>query len=82
MSELYPHLAKKTVAYLDKTDMQRIDYIRSPRWLSYPGADDAIKRLENLLTEPLKHRMPNLLIIGDTNNGKTMEPLNNSTFQV
>jgi GTPase SAR1 family protein len=72
MSDLYPHLAKKTTAYLEKADAERIAYIRSPRWLSYPGADDAIKCLEDLLTEPLKHRMPNLLIIGDTNNGKTM----------
>ena len=45
MSDLFPHLAKKTAAYLEKSDAERIAYIRSPRWLSYPGADDAIKRL-------------------------------------
>ena len=72
MSNTYPHLNQKVALILDKSDEERIQYIRSPRWLAYPQAEEAISRLENLLTEPLKHRMPNLLVIGDTNNGKTM----------
>ena len=31
-----------------------------------------LKQLETLLSYPASHRMPNLLIVGDTNNGKTM----------
>jgi len=72
MSELPLHLLQKAAAYLDRTDSDRIAYIRSPRWIGYPQAQEILSQLENLLTHPKSHRMPNLLIIGDTNNGKTM----------
>ncbi|WMB72711.1 TniB family NTP-binding protein [Shewanella oncorhynchi] len=51
---------------------QRIEYIRSSRWIGYPKAIEIIGKLEDLLVYPKKHRMPNLLIIGDSNSGKTM----------
>lgn len=72
MSEEAIHLAPKAAAYLQRPDGERITYIRSPRWIGYPGAQTILEQLENLLTHPKSHRMPNLLIIGDTNNGKTM----------
>jgi type II secretory pathway predicted ATPase ExeA len=72
MSDSSPHLLPKVAAYLDRSDPERIAYIRSPRWIGYPRAQETLDRLENLLTHPKSHRMPNLLIIGDTNNGKTM----------
>lgn len=72
MSEPPPHLLQKAAVYLDHSDSERIAYIRSPRWIGYPVAQNILDQLENLLTHPKSHRMPNLLIIGDTNNGKTM----------
>lgn len=72
MSELPGHLLQKAAAYLERPDAERITYIRSPRWFGYPLAQQILEQLENLLTHPKSHRMPNLLIIGDTNNGKTM----------
>ena len=42
------------------------------QWIGYPRAVDALERLESLLTWPDKQRMPNLLILGPTNNGKSM----------
>ena len=72
MSELPGHLLQKAAAYLDRPNAERITYIRSPRWFGYPVAQQILEQLENLLTHPKSHRMPNLLIIGDTNNGKTM----------
>lgn len=72
MSELPGHLLPKAAAYLDRPNAERITYIRSPRWFGYPLAQQILEQLENLLTHPKSHRMPNLLIIGDTNNGKTM----------
>jgi type II secretory pathway predicted ATPase ExeA len=72
MSELPHHLLQKAAAYLERPDAERITYIRSPRWFGYPVAQQVLEQLENLLTHPKSHRMPNLLIIGDTNNGKTM----------
>lgn len=72
MSEPPVHLLQKAAAYLDRPDPERIAYIRSPRWIGYPQAQEILDQLETLLTHPKSHRMPNLLIIGDTNNGKTM----------
>lgn len=72
MVEPHPHLLPKAAAYLDRPDLARIDYIRSPLWIGYPRAQEILDRMENLLTQPKFHRMPNLLIVGDTNNGKTM----------
>ena len=51
---------------------ERINRLCSDYWIGYGGAEDAIKRLENLFLRPKRVRMPNLLIIGPTNNGKTM----------
>ena len=50
----------------------RIDYIRSPRWIGYTRAKQLLHKLNDLLTHPKTHRMPCLLIVGDTNAGKTM----------
>ena len=52
--------------------VERIQRIRSDRWIGYPKAIAAIDKLEALLNWPSKQRMPNLLIVGPTNNGKSM----------
>lgn len=72
MTDTPSHLLQKAAAYLERSDQDRITYIRSPRWIGYPRAQEILTQLENLLTHPKAHRMPNLLIVGDTNNGKTM----------
>lgn len=72
MSDHPSHLLAKAAAYLDRPDEERINYIRSPRWIGYDAANSILDRLESLLTHPKTHRMPNLLIVGNTNNGKTM----------
>lgn len=51
---------------------ERIEQIRADRWIGYPRAVEAIDRLEALLKWPRKQRMPNLLVMGPTNNGKSM----------
>jgi hypothetical protein len=51
---------------------QRLQLVRADRWIGYPAATTALERLETLLTWPAKQRMPNLLLIGQTNNGKSM----------
>ncbi|MDW4800269.1 TniB family NTP-binding protein, partial [Escherichia coli] len=50
----------------------RISYVRGDRWIGYTRAGDALQRLEELFVWPSKQRMPNLLLIGPTNNGKSM----------
>ena len=66
------HLNASARAALGLPPAARIDRIRSPRWIGYPRAKQLLAKLDDLLTHPKTHRMPNLLIIGDTNAGKTM----------
>src|SRR5208282_5876545 len=51
---------------------QRITTLRSDYWIGYSRAEQALKRLEELLNWPKRLRMPNMLVISPTNNGKTM----------
>lgn len=66
------HLNESTELLLSLSDEERIERIRSPRWIGYPKAKQILAKLEDLLIHPKSHRMPNLLVVGDTNNGKTM----------
>jgi len=54
------------------TREERVETIRSGRWIRYSRAEQILARLEALFTTPRSHRMPNLLLVGETNNGKTM----------
>jgi type II secretory pathway predicted ATPase ExeA len=62
--------AARAVAFLP--DDERIRRICADRWIGYPRALEALDRLDTLLQGPPKQRMPNLLIVGPTNNGKSM----------
>ena len=50
----------------------RVGRILADRWIGYSRAEDAIRKLEWLLRHPKRLRMPNALLVGPTNNGKTM----------
>src|SRR3989442_6361516 len=66
------HLNAAAHGVLDLPAAERIDHIRRPRWIGYTRAKQLLDKLDDLLTHPKTHRMPNLLIVGDTNAGKTM----------
>jgi Bacterial TniB protein len=66
------HLNAAARAALDLQPPARIAHIRRPRWIGYTRAQQLLAKLDDLLTHPKTHRMPNLLIVGDTNAGKTM----------
>ena len=72
MSAKYQHLLPSTRPLADETDELRIRRIRTDRWITYARAEGALTAMEDLLTFPKRTRMPNLLIVGPTNNGKTM----------
>ncbi|WP_372178010.1 TniB family NTP-binding protein [Xanthomonas axonopodis pv. phyllanthi] len=72
MSDAPSHLSAAAAGWLALPAAERIERIRSPRWIGYPRTKSIIAKLEDLLTWPKSHRMPNLLLVGDTNNGKTM----------
>ncbi|MHB1646578.1 MAG: TniB family NTP-binding protein [bacterium] len=64
-------LIPKSMEYLEKSDEERIGYIKKERFIVYTSAQKVLGKLEELLIEPKKSRMPCLLIVGDSNNGKT-----------
>jgi hypothetical protein len=66
------HLNATARTWLELSDEERIVKLHGERWIRYDRAKEIIEKLNKLLTYPKKRRMPNLLIVGDTNNGKTM----------
>jgi hypothetical protein len=66
------HLHPSALAILDESPAVRIRRIRTDRWISYARAQSALDAIEDLLTFPKRLRMPNVLLVGPTNNGKTM----------
>ena len=65
------HLHPSAVDALSLSDEDRIRYILGDRWIGYAAANDALANLNRLLTQPKVYRMPNRLLVSDTNNGKT-----------
>lgn len=72
MSETYAHLRPSTRPFADEDAPTRIRRIRTDRWIGYARAEAVLAALEDLLSFPKRLRMPNLLLVGPTNNGKTM----------
>lgn len=72
MSEsLYPHLSKAASQLADMPDEQRILAIKTGTWISYTRAKQLLDQMEELFNHPRVIRMPNMLIVGSSNNGKT-----------
>ncbi|ACO03729.1 MAG TPA: AAA family ATPase [Persephonella sp.] len=69
--EYLKFLEKKTKEKLYASDKIRINYIKSEKFVYYPKAKRIIEKLNNLMNEPPRSRMPNLLLVGESNNGKT-----------
>ena len=61
-----------TISNISETKEERILKVQKAKWVGYPKANEIISTLISILEFPRTHRMPNLLIIGDTNNGKTV----------
>ena len=66
------HLLPAAAAELDRPLEERISRLRRPTWIGYTRAQAFLAQIEHLLGHPGTHRMPNLLLVGETNNGKTM----------
>ena len=64
------HDAAQQVARLPAAE--RLRHVRADRWIGYTRATEALARLETLFEWPARQRMPNLLLTGPTNNGKSM----------
>ncbi|PZU91426.1 MAG: AAA family ATPase [Chryseobacterium sp.] len=66
------HLHPKTQDLVSSsTNEQRINLLKKPKWIGYTSAKKLHKKFEELRDYPTNLRMPNLLLVGDSNNGKT-----------
>jgi hypothetical protein len=71
MSE-FTHLAEPLRAEVELPVEERLARARYPKWIGYTRAQELLQMMQELLHHPRIHRMPNLLIVGETNNGKTV----------
>jgi len=67
----YDHLHPDFQVVMSLSNEQRIAVMDQPRWIGYTRATDILDVLQGLMNKPQRPRMPNLLIVGDSNNGKT-----------
>lgn len=68
----YQHLHESVVDIADQDVGERLAFIQRARWIGYPRAQGILKKMESLLRHPTQARMPSMLIIARSNNGKTM----------
>jgi hypothetical protein len=72
MSSLdYEHIDPKFRHILGLPNAERIRFLDEPRWIGYDTAKNIMDVLQGLMLKPQKPRMPNLLLVGEPNNGKT-----------
>ncbi|WP_254171070.1 TniB family NTP-binding protein [Pseudomonas putida] len=67
----YPYLHPEALKVVEQDSETRILWLTNPRWIGYPHAAAILKKLDRLLIYPRQTRMPNMLIVGNTNNGKS-----------
>ncbi|MCG5512347.1 TniB family NTP-binding protein [Ectothiorhodospira shaposhnikovii] len=67
----FDHIHSDFRHIMGMSNADRIAFMDQPRWISYPLANNILDTLRGLMEKPKRPRMPNLLIVGDSNNGKT-----------
>ena len=67
------HLRPEARALALLPSAERVAHVEVDRWIGYTAAQGALARLQRLIaSEPGRLRPQNLLLVGPTNNGKTM----------
>lgn len=67
VSKLFPDAREM----LDKSQEEKIRFVREDRWLPYQEADRLLGKLESLFKMPDKIRAASMLIVGDSHCGKS-----------
>src|SRR5690606_15440509 len=65
------HLDPATQAAMQLPTRERIDFAQQDHWIGYSRAQRILAAMENLPSHPKALRMPNLLLVGDSGNGKS-----------
>lgn len=67
----YDHLHSKTKEVINKSDHERLMFMSQPVWLNYDNANILLERMERIMKYPIYPRVESLLVIGESNSGKT-----------
>jgi hypothetical protein len=67
----FAHLDPEVAQALTLPTPERIAFCQTDRWIGYTRATQILKQLDQLLVYPKSLRMPNLLIVGRSGNGKS-----------
>jgi len=65
------HVYKDFRHVLDLPNEKRILFMEEDRWIGYGGAVRMLDRFQSMIDMPRRSRMPNALLVADSNNGKT-----------
>ena len=68
----YSHLGKAALTVIARGADERITFLKEPHWVGYGRAREILLDFEDLVVHPRMHRMPCRLLLGATNNGKTV----------
>jgi hypothetical protein len=71
MIDSLSHLNRDVVPLLQLPAGERIEHCKSDHWIGYTRATQIMQQLDQLLVYPKSLRMPNLLIVGRSGNGKS-----------
>lgn len=64
-------LSNRASALLNASNEERLEHIDRPVFIPYSRASEILAEMEDLLNHPKTNRMPNMLIVGRSDNGKT-----------
>ena len=65
------HLHPDTAAVLEMPAPDRIAFAQTDRWIGYTRAQQVIRQLDDLMIYPQSLRMPNVLLVARSDNGKS-----------
>lgn len=71
MTETSRMISTRAAELLTASDQERLNHIEKEVFITYPKAAEILAEMEDLLSHPRVNRMPNLLIVGRSDNGKT-----------
>lgn len=71
LDKVEDHLCAEAREALELPKPERIAFCREDRWVGYTRAQQILRQCDDLLLHPRSLRMPCLLIVGRSNNGKS-----------
>jgi len=67
----HAHLIPEVAAALELPLPERIEFCQMDRWVGYTRAQQILKQLDDIFAYPKSLRMPNILLVGRSDNGKS-----------